>query len=495
MEFRNLFAGFACRGIRTRTHSRKYSQLPVIAFLILLASVSRANDFASLQSNLQQQQANLELLETMHGRHSYQLVESLHGLARTQLTANRFDDAAASIDRAIQVTRLNHGLYAPEQYDLLITDIEVDMSRRDWKEALTKLQHFSWLIGSRYQGSALQRLDLLEWMAATHLRGALNDTKEQRPGHLIAATEFNELAVQYAQATEQADSLRYAELLYSLTRKYHIESRGILGGGRTSYFLRLVNPQARQVDTRSGAVDKRYRAGLDKLHMIRDMLLASDQFDLEAVAMVELYIADWHALFNEAGNLETHYSASINRLLEAGVEPDLVDHLLAAPAVLPRPTLHLSVADALTETDGGRRSIGSGETSDSFALPEYRLTVLEPHPELIGYGLDGESAATIASTAGNWPALQVNMLLDPSRQVTVRTSGYFSKSYVTGTDVSAIDPPPMRHSAMRAVLSRIKNLAFRPAFSGGKAVSATISLDFLFQDESAVVGFPSVVLR
>ncbi len=462
---------------------------------LLLTSVnSEANEFETLYEDLLDQNANLERLESSHGRHGFPLVESLHGLARIQLSANRFNDADASIERAIQITRLHHGLYTPEQYPLLMTEIDVQVQRRNWKEAQEKLQHLSWLIGNRYEGSAQERLDMLRWLAATHRFGATADMEQHRAMHIMAATNFTELAVQYAQLTGQVDDLSYAHLLYELARSYHLESRGILNGGSTSYNLRLIDPRARVVDARAVALGKRYRAGMDKLHMLRDMMLRSDVFDAEAVAMVELYMADWQALFNK-GNMAVQYERAVANLMAAGIETEMIDHLLSVPALLPRPTLHLSVSEALLASDGGGLNIAPDAAALATGLPEYRLVVLEPQPELSGYGMDGEGAALASHNADDWPALQVSMLLDPQREITVRTSGYHTKSFVTGIDVNHSDVLPMPRRAFNRVIGRIKNLSFRPAFRGGKMVSAMVSLDFLFQDEGEWVGYPAVVAR
>jgi hypothetical protein len=459
----------------------------ILMSLLLVANSSSANSFAAIQSEISSQTLNLENLENQLGRYHLQLLEPLQQLAFLQVQANRFSDAEASLDRAVQIARLGNGLFTNTQYRLLQLSIEINIQRKDWEQAEEQLEHFTWLIQEKFDGAYREELKQMQWLSDTHLQAALQGDSTRRAKHLIAATSLNELAVQRAQITHQADNQLYAELLYSLAQNYFIEMRGILGGGSTSYKLRQKAPDFEVIESRATAIYRRYWVGLEKLIMLRDLTAESDAFDQEAVALAELYIADWKLIFDETANISEEYSIALQALSEAGVAATELNRFFAQPVSLPRPELHLTFSEAfgaIKEVQRPGNLIASGEANQGMATPtQYRLSLIEPSSQVMGYVQDSANSDLAASDIDEWRSISVSMMIDPNSRISVRHGAYFTKSAATPSELEIHNSPNLAEKLLQGAISRIKTLSFRPALINGHATPKAISLDFVFRKE------------
>ena len=451
--------------------------------LQIQAESSGALDFAGADSRLQNQELALRQLELEHGRYGYQLLEPLEQLARQQLAVSRYSDAAAVIDRAIQISRINAGLYTPEQYDLVQFSIEIALLRKDWDAFDQQIAHYSYLIGSRYQGDARERLSRMLWLAEIHVRSAVNNIEERVAQHLIQATRINETAVRYAQHTDQAETLLYAQALHSLSEKYFLESRAIFGSGEIGYKLRQYGPNGGQIHRRGAAVSKRYRAGLDKLQMLRQLFLESDKFGPEAVAMAELYIADWHAVFDADADLGRHYRQSMESLLTAGVSQARLDQFFARPAVLPRPRLHLDLDAALTLANTARESGFAASQAGTSSNSKARAQLLEPSPFIPGYSIDMALLDWTDSQSEDWDTVTLTLELQPKSAQPYWLGLYRSESRAISASVKVRDAGDLPAEELDAVVTRASSLPFRPAFVDGQPVPGKIAVEFAYNRE------------
>ncbi|CAN0515995.1 unnamed protein product, partial [Scytosiphon promiscuus] len=181
--------------------------------------------------------------------------------------------------------------------------------RRDWSATVERLDRFSLLVANNFDGNGKgeEQLSLLKWMADKHLQCALETNSEHYVTHISKATIINEYALQLAQFNRQTDDPVYGELLHSLAHNYYIESRGIIAGGENSYKLRVLPNGSGMVESKAAALDRRYALGLDKLRMLRKFAADSTENRLEAIAVAEIYIADWNIIFDSAEDIDNEY--------------------------------------------------------------------------------------------------------------------------------------------------------------------------------------------
>ena len=128
-----------------------------------ISASAETPDFSDLSREIRQQADSVDRLQDALGRHHIQLVEPLYGLARIQLSANRFEEAMANADRALQIVRWAQGLESERQFPYLELIVDIGIARDDWNNVEDKLKHYTALLGQKYQGDA-------QTVSYTHLR-------------------------------------------------------------------------------------------------------------------------------------------------------------------------------------------------------------------------------------------------------------------------------------------------------------------------------------
>ncbi len=431
-------------------------------------------DYAAAEQALQLQQERLYTLANEHGRYHETLVDPLQSLALTQLEVSRYDSAAATADYAIQIVRTSFGLQTPQQYDLQQMAIEIDLLRQDWEAINERLDYYSTLILSKYHGSIADRISRLLWLADIHVRGGIEDLEEKQAAHMREATWLNETAVGYAEKHGLSHSRLQAEMLFALSQKYYLEARAISEGGPNSYRLRQVHPDVHRVQGKFDALDARHAAGLLALEHLRDIFKAAPSFGAEAVAMAELYIADWNALFNASEDISAEYQNAVAAFKAAGVPEARISRFLASPVAIPSPRLDLRLSDAMAT-----HSLGISKSANK----PHRLSLIEPASHLAGFTQELALVDWQGGLEEDWSRLTVRMTIDPAQQVTVRNGAFRTKSKVTGTDV-VLQTTEAELEVTEQAMQRIKTLSFRPAFEHGEAIASTLLVDYLIRDSA-----------
>lgn len=454
---------------------------------------TRPDEVAAAESVLARLQSDIQSLESLHGRYDQQLVEPMRQLADELLSSNRYGDAGDTVRQAIQITRVANGLYTPEQYDLLEFGLDIARLQQDWDSFNEQLAHYRWLLGTRYRGTPADRLERMLRLAQTHVLAAFDDSLEQLSSHLMNATYINEIALAYAQGSGLADTPLYLEALFGLTEKYLLETRAIIGDGGSSSDLRRHGPGGALIDSRGDAIDRRYRAGLEKLEALRKTVARSKHFGPEAQGMAELYLADWHALFDAGKDLSALYAPSMATLREAGVSDARLARFFANPVILPRPRLALSIESAMTH---GALTMSVAEAREPATdRLIHRVQVLEPSEHIPGFSRDLTLLDWRGSHPEDWTRLSLTLVLRPRERESVWLGGYLTYSHVSGSNMQLLGKLSEEVERLDSVLSRVRGLAFRPAFSDGEAVSSEIALDYVFDNRLRSSLTPQVAAR
>jgi len=109
-----------------------FDPLPLLLGCALIFSgfsaIAETPDYGDLSRRIRQQADSVDRLQEALGRHHIELVEPLYGLARIQLSANRFEEAKASADRALQIVRWTEGLESERQFPYLELIVEIEMA-------------------------------------------------------------------------------------------------------------------------------------------------------------------------------------------------------------------------------------------------------------------------------------------------------------------------------------------------------------------------------
>lgn len=301
------------------------------------------DDLIDLHEALQQQVLEQEMAL---GRHDPALVESLVSLADASAALDLPGEAGTLLERAIQIQRVNLGLFAPEQIPLYFAMLENLVRLGEWNAVNTALDYLNWLLLDKRVSDETQIVERLTHLSEFHLLSVAGDAEAQQDRHYRRASELLYAALNVSEFVWGRYDPRRIDLHYSLAKLFYLQSAAIERGGEAAYALRAVAPGSNWVQPRRVAQARNYRAGLHLFEDMQVLLRESDNAPAEAVAMVDLYIADWHLLFNQE-RTEEAYRQAYTALLDAGKEPEVLNRLFDSPQILPIATFHHSVDLAL----------------------------------------------------------------------------------------------------------------------------------------------------
>ena len=273
---------------------------------------------------------------------------------------------------------------------------------------------------------------------------------------------------------------------YLIAEKYEGESTArleTLGWLADKHLQCALNIASTIIETKTTALDRRYSAGLEKLQMLRDGLIASGNSNPEAIGMAEIYIADWKLAFNDYDDAAAEYHVARELLLEAGITELQLDDFFAQPAVIPRSQLTLSFTDALAQLeDGNELALASARIDDTaVAMQGRQLRIVESSDVLPGVVSERETDGLNRGAIRDWSTVSLTMVIDPTRASHFRSRGYYVKSNVIPSTIAVNVAPNLSDKAIKAVISRVKTNSFRPVLQHGQPVVATFSVDYVFR--------------
>jgi len=382
-------------------------------FVFIIANTSFAQiDEVEAISDLESYRIQIEELEYSLGRYDLQLIEPILRLADTAAALNQFDEVAYILDRAVQIVRVNEGLYAESQIPILKQHIENDVRRGNWTDASATMDHLYWLYTEKSTGTSDEVIQGLRDLSDLHLEGVVGDDSANQAVHYKTATVILWAAIKLAERDWEPLDTRLIDLYYDLLRQYYFQFVAMEAGGDTGYELRnryylylirlfhrtsysladadderrvwsyfdLDNNEFRssaiksQVRPRRVFKDTLYQMGSGLILRMRRLYEQAEPENIEAQAMVDLYSSDWQLMF-ASRNTVSDYRLAYNNLLVAGVPAADLLHYFSEPALLPMKQFYPSVAEAVesreqnnSETASSESAVLSGE-SLYYALP------------------------------------------------------------------------------------------------------------------------------
>ena len=420
-------------------------KLPVLMLSLALLALTR--QAAAQIDDPQSQLLALEDLDRQVGelsqfdRFNHQALEPLLASFRVAIELNQFELAAASMERALQITRISQGLYAEEQIPLLKLMVENDIRRGEWTAVNSNLEHLYWLLTRKRETVDAELIDELMTISRYHLQAVNADHVDNQGYHYLNATGITRLAVRAGSLLWGDHDLRLVPLQYELVKLYFRQAAAIEDGGNTAMKLRAVVPGTGWTHSRKAARRSLYQAGLSRL---RDMQRSFDRQtppDREAAAMVSLYIADWQLLFAEENAAEA-YQAAYQRLAQSGVDAWLLSRYFAEPVPLPIESFHTTLAQAREDRS-------------------------RPHWIATAAPRSTDEVATVALTLG--PLTKISRWID---------GRYVSRMGVAQT-VEILQQPAGDPLAAEEMGERFHDLHFRPRLNGGAVEPVQTTFNYL----------------
>lgn len=415
---------------------------------------------------LQLHRSRVETLEADLGRYHQQLLEPLVSLAGVYANLHQYDETHALLDRALQITRVNLGLYSEAQFPVLQMMARNSVSRGDWETANQALEHVFWLYTNKHRGFDAALVDELLQLADLHMEGVVADVIEMRAAHFRSAARITGTAIRVGEQIWPPHEPRLAELYYRLARNYFLQKVAMEQGGAAAYEIREIIPGSRWVRPRKTALGLFHRAGEALLERMAETFQQAEPPDLEALAMVQLYLADWQVMFSRP-SAGREYEKAFSQLLAANVPAHVLEALFARPVALPVQDFHYRAAAALERIPTelrleGQQVLRYVEWSPAFP------NVQEPADERTG--------------SGAAPSEHESALLAVTLPGVDRISRWVGGRYVTQVGVASEFELAggTTNAALTEIAERVHYLNFRPAMEEGEVRAFEGMLDFRF---------------
>lgn len=307
---------------------------PTLLLIITCAAQAQDLQLESVHSETEVSRQLLDQLRLEHGRDAFFLLEPLAEFAEQLMLIGEFDEAHTMLDQAAQIARLHEGLYTQSQFPFLLAKVENYANRGDWLHARELMEHLHWLL-SRQENAIDENLigSLLE-LTDLHLRGVAEDNPLNQNYHFRSALQPNRLAVIAAQQAWGRFDMRIPPILYKLVVQQYLQVQTIDRGGKTASSLRTYSGSGAS-RSRADSRENSYFIGLRNLHEIRTIYRNQEQPQPVALALSEMYLADWHVLFSEPEAARLGYARSFAGLLQAGIEREKANEFFSHPIMLP----------------------------------------------------------------------------------------------------------------------------------------------------------------
>lgn len=424
----------------------------------------------------------LETTETEMGRHALGLVEPIEQLADHLMTLNQFAEADDLLDRAIQITRFHNGLHTPAQIALLTKRIDNLANRQAWDDAREQMEY---LFGY-YQRIPLELnenlIDNYLVLAEQHMRGASEDSGLERSSHLIRVYQLNWAMITTASRLFGSDSPQLAPYLYRQAQQFYLFKKDFDAGGRerampiVGHITGVALAEERDgggAREHSRTITRRveagftegwgrtienneirdffYEEGLILLEQIRDIYEALDP---EGRAMSELYVADWHNLFDSGDAAVTGYENAFAALIESGASNDEVNALFNQPRILPLQQFHASMDDAAANLS---------LSPSQLLLEEWLGTIPTIQSPLSSFD----------RSEGNSTYALFSFELAADNESSFFYKNRYKRTVGTASEVELVEGFKGIDEGSEKALERLEQLRFRPKMIEGKPVQSS----------------------
>ena len=316
---------------------RYYFSLTVVTFLASLAAGS-ANSQQSVLTETEMELARIRLdiaeLEAGSSRLDRGMLEPLDQFSQQLIETGRYSEAHQVLDQAVQIIRVNEGLYSPTQFPYVLRRIENYGNQGDWNHARKMMEHVNWLLNRGENTIDTSLMDSILNLVDIHLWGIANDHVSMQSFHFRNAQRLNDIAIRAATAAWGENDPRLPALVYKQVVQQYLQTVAVEVGGGTGIGLRRYSNSG-MARSRKDARTRYYYSGLRLLNWNRRVYLNQSEPSLEGMAMAEMYIADWHVLFGNSEAATFSYARSNALLLEAGLEQQIINRFFAHPKLIP----------------------------------------------------------------------------------------------------------------------------------------------------------------
>jgi hypothetical protein len=401
------------------------------------SNVERSQRYSEQKALFDQQIATLE---TEVGPFDNALAEPLQSLTALHIEAGDFTEADSVLKRRLQLSRFVDGPEGLEQIEILEELIANNIRRSQWQDVTENFENIQ-LIRTQNPNTAISIvLDAMSTTRNWYLTAIYVDDPILRIDYYHSARELQRQMLRLAEERYSEDSPELIPWLYSnALQKYQtatfITSRDELGADARDQISRPLAKSPVNF----------LREGLDMAKRIRSIV--ETQNDLEAEAMSMIYEADYQMLL-QLGTARRLYRRAMDKLEEAGIDPQRITEFFERPIVLPEPIFYTSIDEAIDAQTAYGYTVTPADDGEQIHMGEYIAW-----NESLPYARRPQIPDEASSIATELYVVEVEFNI--SSQGEVRTP-----------DAQWADPDVVR--VRRDAQDAIEDMQFRPRFYDGR---------------------------
>ena len=297
-------------------------------FSFCLPFLAAADLEPNLRPELAASQRSYEnLIETLgrsHGPLAFELAEQWSALGFLQRESRNYSGAIDSFERALHIERVHKGLYHPDQIPLIERLIESNRALGAWSEVAQNHKLLQFVNDRGRPRISPERIATLRKIALWNLEAADLPTGQAPFRHLQTAQDLTEEALELVESGHQDSALTQIEILNLKAaiafRIAHHMTTWIgepIHGVTADSIISTTSNDVSDLIFRQNLVISNYsqgRAALDRAKRI-----AYEKNDKASQARAELYLGDWHLLFNRRNAAAEHYAKAQRLSQEANI--------------------------------------------------------------------------------------------------------------------------------------------------------------------------------
>lgn len=452
---------------------RKIS-LRVICQVFLLSisayTLAQSPDQQEAEARLAQSQDLVEAISSEFGRNSPRLIEPMAQLANSLTILNRFTEAHRTLEQAMQIARLEDGLYTEDQIPLIRQKIDNFSEGRDWSSAREQMDYLFWFYDSQKVTVDSRLIDDLISLSDQHLRGAAEDLESWQGYHLLQAKQLNWAIISTANTVYGKDHPRRVPLLYRQLQHLYLLKQAVEGRGRPAAELRRIVQGSGRLRESGEVVNSYFFVGLSLLDQIRNVYLSLPVPDIEGQAMAELYAADWHLLFDHPLRATDLYSTVYSALMRAGLAEQQVASYFSEPRIIPLqhfyPSVELAAAGA-----------GSAEAESLSASAGKNLATLVFTEWSSGFSSVPRKQRALAEDSAGVFAL-LSFQLRGENEYSRWIKGKITQAISSAFDGAVVQGLGGNELGQQELLEKLGRIHFRPKLSGGMLQQSSAMLKY-----------------
>ncbi|NKB34828.1 MAG: hypothetical protein GKR91_17165 [Pseudomonadales bacterium] len=373
--------------------------------------------------------------------------ERLVEAGKLALFENELFTAERRFSEAMQIAKVNEGLFTETQIPTLELMIETQIAQGNWEAVDTQLEYYAWLNNKRSPNSLSSYLSGIAGMSRLLLAASANVENPSSIRYLIASKNLNWQAISAIESTQGKNSLQLAPWLYNIVLAHYYQSSTTKRRGMTSYEYRSEDEKIVSGWSlrKNESMRISYSIGKDLLERIQALYLNNPQQSPETAGLILVYKGDWEMLFGNKTRALSLYNEANLAFTNNGVEQSSINQFYAATTVLPA-TKFQSAFEFNELDDSPIEFLAWSPNYIATSSPEsQRLNQILPEPEynaLVRFSLDSLTSSLRATESA-------------------------ARMVVALSDLQVLSTTPDNTFVKDLARNEINLLQFRPKFENG----------------------------